>query len=138
MGRKMDFFFGVRRFFMGKEDGESGCPGYSGNAGDAGKAGYTGKAGEDGGVDRSDALDRSDVPERGREVKDGGSVCYGGGEFGGDLGFFRLVMRMREAQREDGLCRTLQTMEERRRWEREVDAYIKRNIKDSTVKTLFD
>lgn len=132
MGRKMDFFFGVRRFFMGKEDGESGCPGYPGNAGKAGKAGYTGKDVEDGGVDRSD------VPERGKEVKDGGSVCYGGGEFGGDLGFFRLVMRMREAQREDGLCRTLQTMEERRRWEREVDAYIKRNIKDSTVKTLFD
>ncbi|MBQ6209301.1 MAG: hypothetical protein IJK42_05960, partial [Prevotella sp.] len=89
----MDFFFGVRRFFMGKEDGESGCPGYPGNAGKAGKAGYTGKDVEDGGVDRSD------VPERGKEVKDGGSVCYGGGEFGGDLGFFRLVMRMREAQR---------------------------------------
>lgn len=110
--------FGLRRLFMEKVSGGDGEAGMSGESGESGMSG----------------MDGMDV----KDVKDVGSVCYGGGEFAGDLTFFRLVMRMRESQRKDALSRTLATMEDRRRWEGEVDAFIQRNLKTSTVKTLFD
>lgn len=55
----------------------------------------------------------------------------------GDLGFFRLVMDMRSAQRRYALVRDMESLDRKTRLESAVDQYVRRNVERMDSRTLF-